>query len=574
MADVADTQVAVQERAGTTPSNRREVLSAISGLIVGMFVALISSTVVGPSLPRIVSELGGSQSDFTWIMTASLLAMTVGTPIWGKLSDLLDRKLLVQISLSVFMVGSVLSGFALNTTWLIVSRAIQGIGIGGLMALVQIVIADLISPRERGKYMGFVGAVMGVGQIGGPLVGGIITDTIGWRWNFFVFVPFALVGLVVIQKTLHLPQRPARPVKVDYLGATLIAAGVITLLLWVSLAGSAFPWWSVPTMWMVGGAVVALVLAVIVELRTEEPMIPLHLFRDRTFTLAVLGSIAVGVAMFGTSIFLSQYMQYARGATPTASGLMTLPMVIGQMVAGIGGGALISRSGKWKPYVIAGGVLTIAGLALMGTIQYDTDFVLVSVFMLVLGLGVGLVMQNLVLAVQNAVDPRHMGAASAGVTFFRTLGGTVGVSVIGAVLSARIPVLMQEGLAKLSPAQLAGAGALQGGKLPELSTLPEAIRIVVENAYGTAIAESFTSVVPMAVIALLAIVFLPNRTLSRRTAAEKLRHTAENSALELADAAMAIDSVESVDAALRLTGPSHRNDPKLSVYRPEGEESR
>ena len=573
MADVANTQVAVAERA-QPPMNGREVLSAISGLIVGMFVALISSTVVAPSLPRIVSELGGSQSDFTWIVTASLLAMTVGTPIWGKLSDLLDRKLLVQISLSVFMAGSVLSGFAVTTTWLIVSRAIQGIGIGGLMALVQIVIADLISPRERGRYMGFVGAVMGVGQLAGPLVGGIITDSIGWRWNFFVFVPFALVGLVVIHRTLHLPERPARPVTVDYLGATLIAAGVITVLLWVSLAGSAFAWWSVPTMWMIGGSLVALVLAVVVELRAAEPIIPLHLFRDRTFTLAVLGSIAVGVAMFGTSIFLSQYMQYARGATPTMSGLMTLPMVFGQMVAGIGGGALISRSGAWKPYVVGGGVLTIAGLALMGTIHYDTHFGVVSAFMLVLGLGVGLVMQNLVLAVQNAVDPRHMGAASAGVTFFRTLGGTVGVSVIGAVLGARVPVLTQQGLGALSPAQQAGAGALQGGRLPDLSTLPEAIRIVVETAYGTAIAESFTSVVPMAIIALLAIVFLPNRALSRRTAAEKLRHTAENAALELADAAMAIDAVESVDATLRLTGPAHRDDPRLSVYRPEREETR
>lgn len=544
----------------------REVLTAISGLVVGMFVALISSTVVAPSLPRIVTELGGNQSDFTWIVTASLLAMTVATPIWGKLSDLLDRKLLVQISLSVFVVGSMLSGAANSTLWLICSRALQGIGIGGLMALVQIVIADLISPRERGRYMGFIGAVMGVGQVGGPLIGGVLTDTIGWRWNFYVFVPFAVAGLVVIQKTLRLPPRPPRKVSVDYLGAALIAAGVITLLLWVSLAGESFPWWSAPTAWMVGGALAALVVAVWVELKATEPIIPMHLFRDRTFSLAVVGSIAVGVAMFGTSIFLSQYMQFARGASPTLSGLMVLPMVAGQMVGGIGGGNLISRWGRWKGLVVAGGGLTIVGLALMGTIHYDTAFTLVSVYMFVLGLGVGLIMQNLVLVVQNAVDPKHLGAASAGVTFFRTLGGSIGVSVIGATLAARIPVLLQDGLATLSPAELKGVEQLQGGQLPDLSTLPGPIRVVVENAYGVAIAQSFWDVVPLAVVALVAICFLPNLPLSRRTSAQRLRHNAENITLELADAAIGNDSPESAEAALKLTGPAHRSDERLTVH--------
>ena len=566
---MTDVQVVAGPDLGqAAPPKRREVLSAISGLIVGMFVALISSTVVSPSLPRIVTDLGGSQADFTWIVTASLLAMTVATPIWGKLADLLNRKLLVQISLAVFAVGSVLSGFAVSTVWLIVSRAVQGVGIGGLMALVQIVIADLISPRERGRYMGFVGAVMGVGQIAGPLIGGVLTDTIGWRWNFFIFVPFAIIGLVIIQRTLHLPPRPARPVKIDYLGAALIAGGVTALLLWVSLAGKSFAWWSVPTMWLVGGGLAVLALAVLVELRAEEPIIPLHLFTDRTFTLAVLGSIAVGVAMLGTGIFLSQYMQFARGATPTESGLMTLPMVAGQILSGIAGGALISRWGRWKPFVVGGGALTIAGLALMGTIRYDTNFVLVSVFMFLLGVGVGLVMQNLVLVVQNSVDPRHMGAASAGVTFFRTLGGTIGVSVMGAILAARVPELIQEGVAALPPAAMAGAGALQGGELPDLASLPEALRLVVENAYGTAIAESFLIAVPLAVLALLAICFLPNRPLSRRTGVQQLRHEAENAVFELADATLANDSAEATEAALRLTGPAHRGDAELTVYRP------
>ena len=355
-----------QATSGGSVQGHGSVMRAMSGLIVGMFVALISSTVVSPALPRIITDLGGNQAAFTWVVTASLLAMTVSTPIWGKLSDLLNRKLLVQIGITIFALGSIASGFAQNTGMLIGSRAVQGIGIGGLMALVQIVVADLISPRERGKYMGVIGAVMGVGQVAGPLLGGFITDGIGWRWNFWVFVPFAIYALVMIQSTLHLPARPKRPVKVDYLGAALIAAGVSSILVWVSLAGKNFDWWSGPTIAMVGGGLVALVLAVLVELRAEEPIIPMHLFKERTFTLAVIASVSVGVAMFGTSIFLSQYMQFARGATPTHAGLMTLPMVLGQMVGGIVIGQLISRFGKWKRYVVGGSIVLTIALALTG----------------------------------------------------------------------------------------------------------------------------------------------------------------------------------------------------------------
>lgn len=540
----------------------KEVIAAISGLIVGMFVALISSTVVSPALPRIVTDLGGDQSAYTWIVTASLLAMTVSTPIWGKLSDLLNRKLLVQLGLIVFTLGSIAAGFAPDTTWLIVARLVQGIGIGGLMALVQIVVADIISPRERGKYMGVIGAVMGVGQVAGPLVGGFITDSIGWHWTFWVFAPFSVVAIIMIQRTLHLPKRPPRAVKVDYLGAALIAAGVATLLIWVSLAAaSEFDWWSWPTVFMVGGAVIALALVVPVELRATEPIIPMRLFRDRTFTLSVIASIAVGVAMFGTAVFLSQYMQLARGASPTQAGLMTLPMVAGQLVGGIVIGQLISRFGKWKRYVVGGAIVFTGGLALMSTIHYNTNFGLVSVFMFLLGLGMGAVMQNLVLVVQNSVAAKDMGAASAGVTFFRSLGGTLGVSALGALLAGRLPVLVTDGmktadLSHLTPQQLQGAqAALGSGSLPDLSTLPGVIRSVIESAYGTGIAEQFLVAVPIAIIALVAVIFLPNKSLSRLTAAQKLAREAENVALEFAEAQTANDSPEAVEAELVLTGP-------------------
>ena len=501
--------------------DHRSVLSAISGLLVGLFVALISTTVITPSLPTIVADLGGTQSGLTWIITASLLAMTVATPIWGKLADLVNRKRLVLAALSIFAIGSVLSGLAPSTGWLIGSRLLQGLGIGGLLGLTQIVIADLVSPRDRGKYMGLVGAVIGVGQIGGPLVGGLITDTVGWRWNFFVFVPFAVISLAMIQRTLRLPPRPPREVSIDYAGAALIAVGVSLLLIWVSLGGEVFGWWSVPALGLLGGSVALLTAAVVVEARAAEPIIPLRLFADRTFTLAVIGSMALGVAMIGTSIYLSQYMQMARGATPTQSGLMILPMIIGQMSGGIGSGQLITRFGRWKRYMVAGSVITTTALALLGSIHYDASFVEVAAAMALLGLGVGMLMQNFVLVVQNSIAARHTGAATAGVSFFRTLGGTIGVSALGAYLAHRVPVLMAAGLAGLPAADRAAAAALEDGAIPDMSSLPAALRQVVEGAYGDGIASLFLRAVPFGLVVLATVIALPNKQLGRLTGAQQ-----------------------------------------------------
>jgi len=291
-------------------------------------------------------------------------------------------------------------------------RVVQGLGAGGLTALGQVVLADIISPRERGRYMGLLGAVMSVGTVGGPLLGGLITDSIGWRWNFYVGVPIAVIAILLIQKTLKLPKLPRRVVDIDYLGAALIASGVSLLLIWVSLAGSQFAWASTSSYLMVLGSIVLLALAVFAEMRAAEPIIPLTLFRNRTVVMAVIASVAVGVAMFGTSVFLSQYMQLARGKSPTESGLLTIPMVFGTLISSIGGGQLISRTGIWKPFMVAGSIIMTIGIAAMGTIRSDTSFVLVSLYMVALGLGVGLVMQNLVLVVQNVVSVRQLGAAS------------------------------------------------------------------------------------------------------------------------------------------------------------------
>ncbi|MFL5518015.1 MAG: MFS transporter, partial [Gemmatimonadales bacterium] len=297
--------------------SRRETLEALSGLLLALFVGLLSSTIVSNALPTITAKFAGTQSQYTWVVTASLLAATAATPIWGKLSDLYSKKLLVQLAIVVFVAGSALSGLSQSMSMLIGFRVIQGIGMGGLQSLAQVVIGALIPPRERGKYSGYLGAVMAVATVGGPLLGGVIVDTswLGWRWTFYVCVPVALVALVLLQKTLHLPTL-RRKVSIDWLGATLITAAVSDLLIWVTFAGNQFDWISWQTAAMAGGGVLALLLTVVVESRVPEPIIPLPILRDRTTALAIIASIAVGVAMFGASVFFGQYFQIARGWSP------------------------------------------------------------------------------------------------------------------------------------------------------------------------------------------------------------------------------------------------------------------
>lgn len=531
-----------EDAAPASAMSHRQVLESLSGLLLGMFVSILAGTVVSTSMPRIISELGGDQTAYTWVVTSTLLATTVSTPIWGKLADLFNRKLLIQLALVLFVLGSALAGFSQDTTMLIGFRVVQGLGAGGLTALSQIIMADIISPRERGRYMGLFGGIMAVGTVGGPLIGGLLTDTIGWRWNFFVGVPVAVVAIILLQFTLRLPKRPNRKVRIDYLGAVLLAGGISLILIWVSMAGSSFDWWSPETIWMVGGSIALLVGAVITELVVAEPIIPLGMFKNRTFTLAVIASISVGVAMFGTSVFLGQYMQVARGATPTQSGLLTLPMILGLLLSSTIVGNLISRFGRWKSFMVVGSILLTIGLYLMSTIEYDTNYVLVSLYMLILGAGVGMVMQNLVLIVQNTVRPEQLGAASSNVAFFRSLGGTVGVSVMGSILGTKIAdgmaahqTELQTALARLGKQGLEIAQLLKSGTLPEVNTLPASVRSIVESVYGQGVADVFLVAVPLAIITIIAIAFLPNTTLGTKTAVELMKETSPESAVESAE---------------------------------------
>jgi EmrB/QacA subfamily drug resistance transporter len=486
----------------------REVLEALSGLLLAMFVAMLSSTVVSNALPRIVESLHGSQTEYTWVVVATLLTMTATTPIWGKLSDQFSKKALVQTALVIYVIGSLIAGTAANMGVLIGARAVQGVGVGGLTALVQVVIASMVTPRERGRYSGYIGAVFATATLSGPLIGGVIVDTpgLGWRWCFYVGIPVAVAAFVLLQKTLHLPvvRRPGKA-HIDYLGATLLMGGVSILLVWVSLAGNQFGWTSTVSLLLVLGGLAVIGSAVYVEARVAvEPIIPLRLFRDRTTALATGASLMVGVAMFGATVYLSQYFQIARGMSPTHAGLMTVFMVGGLVVSSMVTGRIISRTGTWKRYLVGGMVAVVIGLALLSRIDEVTPLWVLAVDMAVLGLGLGATMQNLVLSVQNNAAQADMGAASSLVAFFRSLGGSVGVAALGAVLSHQVSAQVVTGLTRMG----LSTDSQQSHDIPDLRTLPAPVRALFQHAFGEATGHVFLVALPFAVVALICVLFI------------------------------------------------------------------
>ncbi|MFK0223657.1 MFS transporter [Streptomyces vinaceus] len=497
---------------GQAPMTHRQVMKALSGLLLGLFAALLSSTIVTNALPAVIKDLGGGQSAFTWVVTAALLSLTASVPIWGKLADLVDKKALVQMSLAIYIIGSVIAGLSQNPATLISARVVQGLGAGGLTALVQVITAAMISPRERGRYSGYTGATVAVATAAGPLLGGVITDTdwLGWRYCLLLGIPFALIALVVLQKTLHLPAALAeRKVKVDWTGAFLITAAASLLLIWVTFAGDTYAWLSWQTYTMVGGTGLLALLFVLTEARAAEPVIPLRLFRNRTITLASLASLFVGVGMFCGTVFFSQYFQLARDESPTMSGVMTIPMIAGTFVSSTLSGRFITATGRWKGWLVSGGVFLTAGLGLLGLMRYDTPYWELALSMALLGTGVGMMMQNLVLSAQNQVGPADLGAASSVITFFRSLGGAVGVGVLGSLMAGRIAHYAADTVADLAPeARAAAARATGSGSLPDMHLLPAPVRTWLESAYGHGIADVFLYAAPCALLALLLCLFI------------------------------------------------------------------
>ncbi|GAA3440567.1 MDR family MFS transporter [Planomonospora venezuelensis] len=483
----------------------KQVLEILTGLMLAMLTSMISTSVVGTALPTIVGSLGG-QDQLAWVASATLLTMTASTPLWGKLSDLYGRKLMFQTSLVVFVLSSVAAGFAQDMGQLIAARAVQGIGAGGLAALPQIILGDVVEPRERGRYGGYMGAVFGVSTVAGPLLGGFIVDNLSWRWTFWICVPLAVVAFAVIQKVLKLPF-VRREAKVDWWGATFITGGTTALMLLLSLGGQEFDWNSAWTYGLGALSLAMFGLAVLAERRAADPILPPRLFGNRTFVLSSLASLLVGVAMFGAMMFLPQYLQIVKEMSPTGSGLMTLPLVFGLLAASIVTGKLVSRTGRWKAYPIGGMLLVALGLFLLSRLHVDSSLLVVGVDITVLGIGLGASMQILVLAAQNAVTRSDLAVTTSGVSFFRSLGGAVGVAAFGAILSNRLSSELVS-LAKAARLPLTGGATPSLGSPDAIRHLPAPVLEVVLEAFTRAIQTVFLVGAPIAVLGALAALFL------------------------------------------------------------------
>ena len=484
------------------------------GLMLGMLVASISQTIVGPAMPRIVAELGG-MDHYSWVATAAMLVSAITVPIVGKLSDLYGRRGFYLAGLGVFMVGSVVSGFAGSFWMLILGRAIQGLGMGTVMPLSQTIIGDIIPPRQRGKYQGLMGAVFGVTSVAGPLAGGFITDHFGWRWLFFAAVPIGLVTTAVIARFLHLPHE-RREARIDYLGITTLTVALVSLLLATSLGGTTWAWGSPEILGLYAVGVVTLLAFVLVERRAEEPVIPLRLFRSRIFTAANVASFVVSMVMFGSIIYIPVYAQGVLGVDATNSGLILMPLMLGLIVMGILAGLVITRTGRYKAVMLTGVVVMGAGLYLLTRLTATSSQSQLTSAMVVLGIGLGLAMQQYTLVVQNSVQRADLGVATASTQFFRNVGSTVGIAVFGTVMTSGLAAAISSHL----PADVAArmpAGAVDAGSVLDpsaLAGLPAVVADAVRQGLADQLHEVFLIALPLVVViflATLAIKALPLR---------------------------------------------------------------
>ncbi|GAB2623495.1 MDR family MFS transporter [Pseudactinotalea suaedae] len=479
------------------------------GLLIGMFVAAISQTIVSPALPIIVAELGGMEH-YSWLATSAMLASAVVVPVVGKLSDLYGRRPFYVAGLVVFMVGAVLSGLATNFWWLVGARVIQGLGMGTLMPLSQVIIGDLIPPRHRGKYQGIMGAVFGICSIAGPLAGGFITDHFGWRWLFFVGVPFGLVGLVFIAKNLHLPHSPRKAI-VDVWGIITLTVALVAILLATSWGGTTYPWSDWHVLGLFGVGAVALVAFVLIERRAAEPVIPLRLFRNPTFTFSNIASLAVAMGMFGAIFYIPVYAQGVLKANATSSGAIVMPMSVAMIALSIVIGMLITRTGKYKAFMVAGTVLMIAGFVLLTQLHYGSSYLQLIVAMVVLGLGLGATMQTYTLVVQNTSEHRDLGVATSATQFFRSAGGTVGIAVLGTVMAGRLQTAIGDHLDPAAAAQLPEGTSIGIDAVldPEvLAQLPDPIEEAIRLGLADALHQVFLVAIPLVVVAFLATLFI------------------------------------------------------------------
>ncbi|ADB51709.1 MFS transporter [Conexibacter woesei] len=536
--------------ASAPPVGEVRVKAVFAGLMLAMLLASLDQTIVATALPTIVGDLGGLEH-ISWVTTAYLLASTASTPLYGKLGDLYGRKLVFQVAIVIFLIGSALCGMSQSMLELILFRALQGLGGGGLIVGAQAIIGDVVSPRERGRYQGLFGAVFGVTSVAGPLLGGFFVEHLTWRWIFYVNLPIGAIALVVIATVLPASALRARH-RIDWLGTALMASGVSCLILFLSLGGTTQPWGSPQSVALGVAGLVLTVLFVLAERRAEEPILPLRLFSNRVFAVASAIGFIVGFALFGAVTFLPLFLQVVNGASATSSGLQLVPMMLGVLVTSIGSGQIISRTGRYRLFPIVGTAVMAVGFVLLSRMDASTGALQRSVSMLVLGLGLGMVMQVLVLAVQNAVDYRDLGTATSGATFFRSIGGSFGVAIFGAIFSNRLATTLADAFPNGPPG---GGGSGEGVDPAAIQQLPPPIRSDFVDAYAQALQTVFLVAVPIALVG-FALTWLLREV--------PLRRTVETSGLGESFAMPKPDT--SLDEIARAVSQLARRDTLLKIY--------
>ncbi len=492
----------------TASASRREVLAVLPGLLLAILLAMLDNMIVSTAMPHIVGELNGL-SHLSWVVTAYVLGTTVSTPLWGKIGDLYGRKGVFLTSIVIFLAGSALSGAAHSMTQLIGFRALQGLGAGGLLVGAMAIIGDLVPPRERGRYQGYMAAMMAVAMVGGPLAGGYITDHLSWRWAFYINLPLGAVALVLLATRLRLPKYRTEH-RIDWLGAGLLAVGITALVMITTWGGHDYAWLSWQVLGAAAVALVCLAAFAVVERRATEPVLSLGLFRNRNFTLSVLIGFLLGFAMFGAINYLPLYQQIVQGASATNSGLLLLPMMAGLLVTSLVAGQLITRTGHYKIFPVLGGVIMTVGMVLLSTMGVSTGKATTALFMAVLGLGMGFLMQTTMLISQNSVEPKDLGVASSATTFFRSIGGSFGVSLAGAIFNR---VLTDDLVSRLGPAaagKLSAGGAISGLTGQTLKAMPGTIAAAIYHAIASAASSVFFWSIFVAVLVPVLAVFIKN----------------------------------------------------------------